>query len=517
MATVKPIDHVAILNQAAHFESQMVTAIRTTLKKIAASLDNDSSKITLDDLAIITPLWTAQVDNHLLKQIGQTFTDSANKTRLDQHHALVEILKSNTEALTAATVSPSEGEFEIPKVTNQRAIDLMTNARNRMVNVGNDVWEQARSSLVDGLKAGEGTDKLRDRITESANFSAPRAGVVARTEISHAMNQGTLQQMQQINAPTMTKEWIATDDNRTRPEHAAVNGEKVGINEVFSIGEEPGDAVNCRCTLGFDIPDDDFAGSVCDCEDTPLLASGALVASVSDDIDFSSVCSCSTDVAETALTNDQYDSIIPGSMLDYKEIFNETRQGQSVIDSIDRFTHGSNSGGLRDGIEKAALDKKIDDSVKLKVNDLLGAINGFPSDKIPNELFRGLKIGMNKKDFEIKYAKGKTIDLNISSFTTSKDVAQDFRTSYGGYDFENSTEVNIIVDQAEHALPVERISAFPEQKEWIMGGNFTITSIEKVTDVVLKTIKLKDGKEIKKIGNDYYTIHIKQINSLKGI
>lgn len=43
--------------------------------------------------------------------------------------------------------------------------------------------------------------------------------------------------------------WIAVMDNRTREEHAAMNGEEIGWTGVYSTGEEvPGaDSWNCRC------------------------------------------------------------------------------------------------------------------------------------------------------------------------------------------------------------------------------------------------------------------------------
>jgi len=46
------------------------------------------------------------------------------------------------------------------------------------------------------------------------------------------------------------KEWIATLDDVTRDEHAAMNGEIRGVNEVFSNGRMYPGEPNCRCVLG---------------------------------------------------------------------------------------------------------------------------------------------------------------------------------------------------------------------------------------------------------------------------
>jgi SPP1 gp7 family putative phage head morphogenesis protein len=39
-------------------------------------------------------------------------------------------------------------------------------------------------------------------------------------------------------------------DNRTRPEHAKLNGQIVGLNEKFSNGLAYPQEPNCRCVLG---------------------------------------------------------------------------------------------------------------------------------------------------------------------------------------------------------------------------------------------------------------------------
>lgn len=77
-----------------------------------------------------------------------------------------------------------------------------------------------------------------------------RARTIARTETLTASNQGQVELWRQAQeSGTLSSDakrvWIATDDSRTRDEHAEVDGEEVGINEPFSNGEEPGEAVNC--------------------------------------------------------------------------------------------------------------------------------------------------------------------------------------------------------------------------------------------------------------------------------
>ena len=66
----------------------------------------------------------------------------------------------------------------------------------------------------------------------------------------------------------MKKEWLAAEDDRTRPTHAdAGRGPPIGMDDTFRVGDSdlqfPGDpsgaaeeVINCRCTLGYIIDDE---------------------------------------------------------------------------------------------------------------------------------------------------------------------------------------------------------------------------------------------------------------------
>jgi uncharacterized protein with gpF-like domain len=54
-----------------------------------------------------------------------------------------------------------------------------------------------------------------------------------------------------------SKEWLTQQDDRVRDSHAEIDGETVGLDDVFSNGLEcpgdengdPEDVINCRCSL----------------------------------------------------------------------------------------------------------------------------------------------------------------------------------------------------------------------------------------------------------------------------
>ncbi len=95
-----------------------------------------------------------------------------------------------------------------------------------------------------------------------------RTELIARTETTHATNAGSYNLFKAWEVGE--KEWLATQDNRTRDSHANANGQVVSIDEPFAVGGfkmmHPGDTslgapvseiADCRCALLPVMPDDD--------------------------------------------------------------------------------------------------------------------------------------------------------------------------------------------------------------------------------------------------------------------
>lgn len=85
-----------------------------------------------------------------------------------------------------------------------------------------------------------------------------RATRIARTESTGAYNAAGVTAL--ADEGVEFKEWMATHDARTRPDHLAADGQVVGINQPFIVGGSalmypgaPGgpasEVVNCRCTM----------------------------------------------------------------------------------------------------------------------------------------------------------------------------------------------------------------------------------------------------------------------------
>lgn len=121
------------------------------------------------------------------------------------------------------------------------------------------------SRVTSGILMGESNRQiaahLRERITNMSIESAIRAARTATTAAENGGRSASYKAAADMGVK-MTREWIATHDARTRPEHGRADGQRVGIDEPFTVGGEklmfPGDTshgahgwniYNCRCAV----------------------------------------------------------------------------------------------------------------------------------------------------------------------------------------------------------------------------------------------------------------------------
>lgn len=117
--------------------------------------------------------------------------------------------------------------------------------------------EQGRADNLTLPQIAAGVSKKFNRISRS------RAALIARTETHNAASFANHSYHATIAADLdvkMLKQWVATNDGRTRSAHAAASGQTVDMSEDFIVGGSPmqyaGDArggarnvINCRCVI----------------------------------------------------------------------------------------------------------------------------------------------------------------------------------------------------------------------------------------------------------------------------
>ena len=147
---------------------------------------------------------------------------------------------------------------------NPRARDLLAQRETLMKTVASDAQERCRSTLNEGMAKGETIEQLTARVKEWAEEGRESyAENVARTETGSALNEAASESYRQAGCTTKT--WLSVVDDRSRPDHADLDGVTIGFNEQFELDSGsydgphdpamgPEDVCNCRCTLagGFD-------------------------------------------------------------------------------------------------------------------------------------------------------------------------------------------------------------------------------------------------------------------------
>lgn len=237
---------------AKQYEEEVAAGVKYVMKHFTSSITAASFQtISLDDLSALASRWAKFAIEDLLASLITIFTHGAERLSNDMPPVPGHIGIGSPDAI----------------YRNTMAEEFLTRAENRLVGIGNDLWEHARIEVSEAFKQGESIDEIAVRLHNAANLTEPRARTVARTEAIAASNAGTLLEMRSYEL-TATKEWVATNDSQTRPTHHAADGQAVDLDGKFDVGEAkldyPGDptgpageVINCRCTTVYEIDDEE--------------------------------------------------------------------------------------------------------------------------------------------------------------------------------------------------------------------------------------------------------------------
>lgn len=173
--------------------------------------------------------------------------------------ARVAIRKANPFAVARKLDTEEELRHRIVDRARSRAAE-------RIVDISNTTRTRVNNAITRGLDAGEDQGGIEARIREIAGMSRARARTIARTEC-HQMVMSSQNDAMQETAEELDlkifKIWVATDDDSTRESHLDADGQKVELDETFSVGDaellHPGDpegppeeVINCRCGIVYE-------------------------------------------------------------------------------------------------------------------------------------------------------------------------------------------------------------------------------------------------------------------------
>ena len=128
--------------------------------------------------------------------------------------------------------------------------------------------KKMNSEVLQGILQGEPMDKIASRLSKVTDMNETAAIRNARTMVTGAENKGRQDSYKRAEKDgiVMKREWIATNDSRTRHWHAELDGVEVDIDEpwVNEFGEimfpgdpsaDPANTYNCRCSMAAKVVD----------------------------------------------------------------------------------------------------------------------------------------------------------------------------------------------------------------------------------------------------------------------
>lgn len=184
--------------------------------------------------------WTSQVDAEILPEVQGVMTSAWRR-------------------VTAAGNPP----------TDPWTSGYLNQAGNRLRNIPDEVYSLIVREVERGITEGLALDRVRDDIQAILTASGSdrwrsRAMTIARTETIGAVNAGIFRgaelEAEQRGDVAPFKQWISTEDARTRPTHVAADKQRTLLREPFRVGGAallfPGDprgpaneVINCRCSM----------------------------------------------------------------------------------------------------------------------------------------------------------------------------------------------------------------------------------------------------------------------------
>lgn len=197
------------------------------------------------EATVVTATWEGYVDRELMPYLADTFLEAAagTGTALD---------------VPGTRLTRASGALK----------EYLASALVKLKNVGYLIWDTLQAHVF-ANGAAESPRQLAARVREVASLTEGRALNTARTAVVAAANAGSLAQVLDagFTDSECLKEWLATEDERTRVAHHIADGQRVPVSQPFDVGGEglqfPGDPLgrpdnvyNCRCTLAYVFADE---------------------------------------------------------------------------------------------------------------------------------------------------------------------------------------------------------------------------------------------------------------------
>src|SRR5574344_784307 len=193
---------------------------------------------------------------------------NVNQTAIDSVHGeLPEVYAINYNALESAVDGVGGYSFTLVDADTVRNLAVTDTSLlpYKELDPAKDIpWNMKKinAETLQGILQGESMDKIAKRMMNVQEMNKTQAIRSARTIVTGAENKGRQDSYKRAEKDgiVMKREWIATNDSRTRHWHAELDGVEVDIDEpwVNDFGEimypgdpstDPANTYNCRCSM----------------------------------------------------------------------------------------------------------------------------------------------------------------------------------------------------------------------------------------------------------------------------
>ena len=201
--------------------------------------------------------------------------DAFRPNDADWHEVLLEIHMRTAREIAAKMANRHAAALPKRKGAEEQTASIWLRtieeyARTRMADlvtaITSTTRDQIRTTLLEGLRLGEGVFELASRIDSLFldGIIPHRSEVIARTEViaaSNSANRAAAVAVAEANKLELEHQWLATRDMRTREAHRNADGQLQPIDKPFRVmGEHlmfPGDTslgasaaniIMCRCS-----------------------------------------------------------------------------------------------------------------------------------------------------------------------------------------------------------------------------------------------------------------------------
>lgn len=183
---------------------------------------------------------------------------------VDASKGLIDIARKNT---TGRTLQPIVKSKKVTEVINSKVKNLSW--RDRMGKHQGDAIYELKKQVGEGIANGETYGELAKRIQKTYDVSENKAKSIARNETARVKSASEKETMDEVagSGVKMTKTWNNVLDERSRKNHADMDGVTIPYDEDFNISGKEGPAprlindyngeenISCRCFLTYEFAD----------------------------------------------------------------------------------------------------------------------------------------------------------------------------------------------------------------------------------------------------------------------